>query len=171
MTTLSQLDPTRERENLAALPKLPRDAGGPVFAEPWQAQAFALAVKLSEQGHLTWKEWAAALADELKAAADRGEPDDGSRYYHHWLAALERLVVSKRLSDPTALLARKEAWADSYRHTPPPTASLWNSPPAPLDGSVHSRWARSGRHGRVADRAAFFTSAQREAAQRENPEQ
>jgi nitrile hydratase accessory protein len=118
MTTLSQLDPTRERENLAALPKLPRDAGGPVFAEPWQAQAFALAVKLSEQGHLTWKEWAAALADELKAAADRGEPDDGSRYYHHWLAALERLVVSKRLSDPTAHLARKEAWADAYRHTP-----------------------------------------------------
>jgi nitrile hydratase accessory protein len=118
MTTLSQPDPIHAAENFAALPKLPRDAGGPVFAEPWQAQAFALAVKLSEQGHFTWKEWAAALAAELKGAADRGEPDDGSRYYHHWLAALERLVVSKRLSDPDALIARKEAWADAYRHTP-----------------------------------------------------
>ena len=118
MTTLTQPDPIHGAENFAALPKLPRDSGGPVFAEPWQAQAFALAVKLSEQGHFTWKEWAAALAAELKAAADRGEPDDGSRYYHHWLAALERLVISKHLSDPDALLARKEAWADAYRHTP-----------------------------------------------------
>ena len=71
--------------------RLPRDESGPVFAEPWEAQAFALAVKLSEQGHFTWKEWAAGLADELKAAADRSEPDDGSRYYEHWLTALERL--------------------------------------------------------------------------------
>ena len=89
-----------------------------MFAEPSQAQAFALAVKLSEQGRFTWKEWAAALADELKAAADRGEPDDGSRYYEHWLAALERLVVVKGLSDPDAMRERKEAWADAYRHTP-----------------------------------------------------
>ena len=77
-----------------------------------------LAVKLSEQGHFTWKEWASALADELKAAADRGEPDDGSHYYHHWLAALERLVVAKGLIDCAAMEARKEAWADAYRHTP-----------------------------------------------------
>jgi nitrile hydratase accessory protein len=115
---LNQPDPIREPENLAALPSLPRDAGGPVFAEPWEAQAFALAVKLSEQGHFTWKEWAAALAEELKAAASRGEPDDGSRYYQHLLAALERLVAAKGLSDPAALLARKEAWAEAYRHTP-----------------------------------------------------
>ena len=100
------------------LPSLPRDEGGPVFAEPWQAQAFALAVRLSAEGHFTWKEWAAALADELKSAADRGEPDDGTRYYHHWLAALERLAVEKQLTDEAALLARKEAWADAYRHTP-----------------------------------------------------
>jgi nitrile hydratase accessory protein len=89
-----------------------------VFAEPWEAQAFALAVKLSEQGHFTWKEWAAALAEELKSAANSGEPDDGSRYYQHWLAALERMVTAKGLSDPAALLERKEAWAEAYRHTP-----------------------------------------------------
>ena len=104
--------------DLNTLPSLPRDEGGPVFAEPWQAQAFALSVRLSAQGHFTWKEWAAALADELKAAADRGEHDDGTRYYEHWLAALERLVTSKGLTDPASLLARKEAWADAYRHTP-----------------------------------------------------
>jgi nitrile hydratase accessory protein len=105
-------------ERLSALPRLPRDEGGPVFAEPWQAQAFALAVKLSEAGHFTWKEWAAALADELRRAADRGEPDDGSRYYEHWLAALERLATAKGLADAAALADRKEAWADAYRHTP-----------------------------------------------------
>src|SRR5512141_2729925 len=96
--------------------RLPRDEGGPVFAEPWQAQAFALAVRLSAEGHFTWKEWAAALADELKSAADRGEPDDGSRYYHHWLAALERLVTAKGLTDSSSLARTKEAWADAYRH-------------------------------------------------------
>ena len=104
--------------DIQALPPLPRDEGGPVFAEPWQAQAFALAVKLSEQGHFTWKEWAAALASELKAAADRGEPDDGTHYYHHWLAALERLVTAKRLASPDELAARKGAWIDAYMHTP-----------------------------------------------------
>jgi nitrile hydratase accessory protein len=105
-------------ERILDLPRLPRDEGGPVFAEPWQAQAFALAVKLSEQGHFTWKEWAAALAEELKAAAQRGEPDDGSRYYEHWLAALERLVTAKGLTSHTALLTRREAWAEAYRTTP-----------------------------------------------------
>jgi nitrile hydratase accessory protein len=77
-----------------------------------------MAVTLSGQGHFTWKEWAGALADELKAAADRGEPDDGSRYYLHWLVALERLVTSKGLSNVGELLTRKKAWADAYRHTP-----------------------------------------------------
>jgi len=89
---LSQSDSAVQADRLGALPRLPRDDGGPVFSEPWQAQAFALAVKLSEQGHFTWKEWAAMLADELKAADNRGEPDDGTHYYEHWLAALERLV-------------------------------------------------------------------------------
>jgi nitrile hydratase accessory protein len=118
MTTLNSPDSISQPQNLAALTSLPRDEGGPVFAEPWQAQDFALAVRLSAQGHFTWKEWAAALAEELKTAADRGEPDDGSRYYHHWLAALERLVTAKRLSDPRAMLERKEAWAEAYRRTP-----------------------------------------------------
>jgi nitrile hydratase accessory protein len=118
MTTWSASEVTADSDRLSELPPLPRDEGGPVFAEPWQAQAFALAVRLSEQGYFTWKEWAATLADELKAAADRGEPDDGSRYYEHWLAALERLVTSKRLANSAEMLQRKEDWADAYRHTP-----------------------------------------------------
>lgn len=115
---MTRSHPAPESETLAALPRLPRDEGGPVFAEPWQAQAFALAVTLSGQGHFTWKEWAAALANELQSAANRGEPDDGSRYYAHWLAALEGLVTAKGLANPTALLMRKEAWTEAYRNTP-----------------------------------------------------
>ena len=115
---MSQPDSISGPESFSALPLLPRDEGGPVFAEPWQAQAFALAVRLSEQGHFTWKEFAAALASELEAAARRGEPDDGSHYYEHWLTALERLVAAKHLADPAALRERKEAWAEAYRRTP-----------------------------------------------------
>ena len=107
-----------DRSKLAALPPLPRDEDGPVFAEPWQAQTFALAVKLSDTGYFTWKEWAAALAAELAAAAARGEPDDGSRYYEHWTAALEKLVEAKGLTNASAMKERKDAWADAYRHTP-----------------------------------------------------
>jgi nitrile hydratase accessory protein len=115
---LNTPEPQPDSESIAALPALRLEEGGPVFAEPWQAQAFALAVRLSAEGYFTWKEWAAALADQLKSAADRGEPDDGTRYYAHWLAALEQLVTSKGLLDTAALLVRKEAWADAYRHTP-----------------------------------------------------
>jgi nitrile hydratase accessory protein len=102
----------------ATLPSLPSDEEGPVFAEPWQAHAFAVAVKLSDSGLFTWSEWCAALTAELAQASRRGEPDDGSRYYHHWLAALEGLVTAKRAVDNSHLLARKEEWAEAYRRTP-----------------------------------------------------
>jgi nitrile hydratase accessory protein len=118
MTTLSPPESSAPRAALAALPGLPRNEEGPVFAEPWQAAAFALAVTLSHQGHFSWKEWAAALSDELKASAARGEPDDGSHYYHCWLSTLERLVVSKGLSQSGELLSCKAAWAEAYRRTP-----------------------------------------------------
>ena len=100
------------------LPQLPREKDGPVFAEPWEAQAFALAVRLFEQGHFSWNEWTETLGEELRSASNRDEPDDGSHYYEHWLAALERLVIAKGLADRAALEMRKEAWADAYRHTP-----------------------------------------------------
>lgn len=118
MTILTPSDVNVHAEALRTLPSLPRDGDEPVFAAPWQAQVFALAVKLSEQGHFSWKEWAATLADEIKHHASAGETDNGSMYYQHWLAALERLVTAKGLSDPRSLRTRKDAWADAYRHTP-----------------------------------------------------
>ena len=87
----------------------------PVFHEPWEAQAFAMATLLQQRGLITSAEWTAALSHEIATAE---EPDDGSDYYHHWLAALERLVLAKGLTDLSALTTRKEEWADAYRHTP-----------------------------------------------------
>ena len=106
-----------ETLELDRLPLLPRDDDGPVFREAWQAQAFALAVRLSAQGHFTWTEWAAALAAEIAAAKARGEPDLGDTYYHHWLAALEKLVAAKDLLGAAELAVRKEAWKEAAAHT------------------------------------------------------
>lgn len=108
----------RDLPGTAQLPSLPRDRGEPVFREPWEASAFALAVSLSQQGHFTWSEWAQTLAGELEASAARGEPDDGSHYYRCWLGALERLVVAKDLSRQAELGACKDAWAEAFEHTP-----------------------------------------------------
>ena len=86
----------------------------PVFQEPWQAQAFALTVQLHAEGRFTWSEWATALSDQIaQAPADHGE-----HYYEHWLAALERLVAAKRLTNSAELAARQAAWAQAYRTTP-----------------------------------------------------
>ena len=115
---MSRPDAHDVAERFAASPLLPRDEGGPVFAEPWQAQAFAIAVQLSAAGHFTWTEWTTALGEQLQAAMEHGKPDDGSRYFEHWLAALEHLVAEKKLTDLTALRERKAAWADAYRRTP-----------------------------------------------------
>ena len=104
--------------DLAALPAIPRDDEGPVFRAPWEAQAFAMAVMLHERGHFTWKEWAGRLADEIGAARDRGEPDDGRRYYHYWLAALEKLVADKRIVLADEVRARRDAWEEAARNTP-----------------------------------------------------
>ena len=100
------------------LPGQPEDQDGPVFAEPWQAQAFAMAVKLHEQGLFTWPEWAATLTEEIKRAQAAGDPDTGETYYMHWLAALERLVAEKGASTPAELAERKGAWDRAAKSTP-----------------------------------------------------
>lgn len=103
---------------LEALPAIPRDAEGPVFRAPWEAQAFAMAVMLHERGHFTWKEWAGRLADEIAAAKAHGEADDGSRYYSFWLSSLEKLVAEKRLIMADELATRKDEWDRAARQTP-----------------------------------------------------
>ena len=100
------------------LPGQPRDDDGPVFAEPWQAQAFALTLKLHEAGHFTWNEWATTLGAEIEAAQARGDPDLGDTYYEHWLAALERLAAEKGLTPYGELGARKAAWERAFLNTP-----------------------------------------------------
>lgn len=96
------------------LPGLPKDAHGPLFAEPWQAQAFALAVRLHAEGAFAWPDWAKALSRELAQHPD----DDGTHYYTHWVAALECLATERGLVTVGDLAWRKHAWEDAYRHTP-----------------------------------------------------
>jgi nitrile hydratase accessory protein len=101
-----------------ALPSLPRDSAGPVFQEPWEAQAFAMALALHERGLFTWSEWAAALGQEIKAAQAAGDPDAGNTYYRHWLNALERLVAEKQVAGGDALAHYREAWRHAAQRTP-----------------------------------------------------
>ena len=89
----------------------------PTFAEPWQAEAFALVVHLHARGAFTWAEWAEALSAEIKAAEARGEEGGGEHYYDRWLAALEALVTGQGMATAEALDDRKAAWAQAYRHT------------------------------------------------------
>ena len=103
-------------DDLKRLPGLMLDAGDePVFAEPWQAQAFAMTVKLNEQGLFTWSEWAEVFGAEIAAAG----PDDAAEsYYSHWLAALEKIVEAKGAMSRAERLERKEAWDRAARATP-----------------------------------------------------
>lgn len=102
----------------APLPGQPRDADGPVFSEAWEAQAFAMALMLHERGVFTWVEWAATLSAEITTAQASGDPDTGATYYHHWLNALERLVVEKGVATAQALHLTAHAWEDAARATP-----------------------------------------------------
>jgi nitrile hydratase accessory protein len=111
------MDAAAERAT-SALPDIPRDAEGPVFREPWEAQAFAMALVLHERGVFTWNEWAATLGDEIKRAQAAGDPDTGETYYHHWLATLERLVTAKGVATPDLLHRTRDAWDHAADRTP-----------------------------------------------------
>jgi nitrile hydratase accessory protein len=99
-------------------PGQPRYEDGPVFREPWEAQAFALVVALHERGLFGWDEWTATLAAEIQAAQAAGDRDTGETYYLHWLAALERLVDAKGLTDAAALQRHADAWERAAQRTP-----------------------------------------------------
>jgi nitrile hydratase accessory protein len=100
------------------LPALPRDQSGPVFQEPWQAQAFALAVHLSAAGHFTWQEWVEVLSQQIKTAQAQGDADLGDTYYRHWLVALEQLCAARGLVGIQDLQRRAEEWRRAYLNTP-----------------------------------------------------
>ena len=115
---MTLVDPAVARLATEAVPSIPRDAEGPVFREPWEAQAFAMALALHERRLFTWPEWAATLADEIKRAQQAGDPDTGETYYHHWLAALERLVAEKGVATPEMLARYHDAWDHAADRTP-----------------------------------------------------
>ena len=94
------------------------DDGSPVFAAPWEASAFAIAVRLSGEGYFTWGEWAATLSEEIRAAQQEGDPDLGDTYYKHWLRALERLCRARGLVSQEEASDRKDAWQRAYLNTP-----------------------------------------------------
>jgi nitrile hydratase accessory protein len=112
------IDPAAARCATEAVPSIPCDAEGPVFREPWEAQAFAMALALHQRGLFTWSEWAATLGDEIKRAQAAGDPDTGETYYRHWLNTLERLVTEKGATERSTLTRYRDAWDHAADRTP-----------------------------------------------------
>ena len=102
----------------ASVPGIPRDDEGPVFREPWEARAFAMALALHARGLFTWTEWADALARQIKLAQADGDPDTGETYYRHWLATLEKLVAAKNIAPASELHRYRVAWDHAADRTP-----------------------------------------------------
>ena len=100
------------------LPGQPELDGEPVFREPWEAHAFAMALALYEKGLFAWSEWSAMLGEEIKKAQAAGDPDTGDTYYHHWLAALERRVASSGAASADDQERTREAWRRAADRTP-----------------------------------------------------
>ena len=101
-----------------AIVSLPKDRDGPVFREPWEAEAFAMAVTLQGRGLFTWSEWAVMLGDEIGKAQAAGDPDTGATYYSHWLTTLERMVTAKGLATTATLDTYRDAWDHAADRTP-----------------------------------------------------
>ena len=112
------IEPEAARQAASAIPGIPRDAQGPVFREPWEARAFAMALALHDRGLFGWSEWAATLGEEIRRDQAAGDPDTGETYYRHWLAALERMVTAKGLTTPEALARYCDAWDHAADRTP-----------------------------------------------------
>ena len=115
MTSIDKAAARRATEEVASIP---RDADGPVFREPWEAQAFAMALALHERGVFTWPEWAATLGQEIRRAQAAGDPDTGETYYLHWLNALEKLVSEKGVASLDMLHRYRDAWDHACDRTP-----------------------------------------------------
>jgi nitrile hydratase accessory protein len=112
------LTPRHAMRAAVAVPGVPRDEDGPVFREPWEARAFAMALSLHEAGIFTWSEWVEALGAEIKRAQAAGDPDTGETYYQHWLATLERLVAAKGVATADLLHRYRDAWDRASDRTP-----------------------------------------------------
>ncbi len=113
-----QVDTQAAREATRSVPGIPHDAEGPVFREPWEAHAFAMALTLHERGVFSWSEWGATLAEEIARAQAAGDADTGETYYQHWLKTLERLVAEKGVTSAETLHRYRDAWDHAADRTP-----------------------------------------------------
>jgi nitrile hydratase accessory protein len=102
----------------AGLPGQPHDERGPVFREPWEAEAFAMTVALHARGLFNWSEWSRTLAAKIQGAQAAGDADRGDTYYRHWLSALETLVAAKGASSIAELARYRSAWDHAADRTP-----------------------------------------------------
>ena len=117
-SAVNKIDNLAARQAAQSVPGIPSDDEGPVFREPWEAQAFAMTLSLHERGLFTWAEWAQTLGAEIKRAQAAGDPDTGKTYYRHWLNALERLVAEKGVTDAPTLAQYRDAWNHAADRTP-----------------------------------------------------
>lgn len=115
---------------LSAIDSVPRNASGPVFNAPWEAEAFAMTLALYEKGVFTWPQWADVLSSEIRRAQASGDPDLGDTYYHHWLAALERIVVEQGITSKKQLSTLYDDWNTAAMATPHGEPILLNEPEA-----------------------------------------
>ncbi len=115
---MTSMKPEEARRVAEFSPGIPRDDDGPVFREPWEAQAFAITLALQERGLFTPAEWSATLGAEIKRAQAAGDPDTGETYYRHWMAALERLIAEKGVTTHATLHRYRDAWDHAADRTP-----------------------------------------------------
>ena len=118
MSEISSIKPEAARHATETIPSIPRDEKGPVFREPWEAHAFAIALALYDKGLFAWTEWAAKLGEEIQKAQAAGDPDTGETYYCHWLATLERIVAEKGVTTSQVLAQHYDAWGRAAHRTP-----------------------------------------------------
>ena len=105
------------REQRSLLEVTPGD-DSVTFDEPWQADAFALTVRLHEQGLFSWQEWTEALGVEIRRAQASGDLDLGDTYFEHWTRALIRILAAKDALSLTEIAECTEAWHQAYLRTP-----------------------------------------------------
>ena len=105
-----------------------------------------MTLALHARGLFTWTEWAATLAEEIRRAQGAGDPDDGSTYYRHWLAAIERLAADKGLTSAASLDGAPRRLGPCRARN-----AAWRADPAGERPAAFTAPAcRSGRAGAVA---------------------
>lgn len=94
------------------------DRTGPVFDEPWQAQAFSVLVALRQEGCFEWKDWVDVFSQTIKAfPAEPGETANAA-YFRQWAYALERMLVGRGLLTASEIAGREQQWRQAYLNTP-----------------------------------------------------